>query len=192
MLDSKIVEKVEIDKEYKKTKHSSLKSWSKEEKLNLIYIAQHHGIDAFLSTDFKPYFNKRNRNSFAKIYKRLKENKLKYHSLKKQVKLMKDLKVLINENNNPTSSSSLKNNNERWPKSKVVADNSNYWTHEECLYLVYGVENNGEDWENILNLYADHFNESRSSKHLKQKYITLKNDVPAFKFLLSEVNSLLK
>jgi hypothetical protein len=195
VIDCKIDKKKEI--KTNKTQRNLPKSWSKEEKLNLVFIAINYGEEAFVSKDLKLYFSNRSKHSLIIAYKRLKENANKYQRLKNQVKIMKNLIELNRrDNNNPRCSSSIKIKTEnKSPKSKVVSkknNSNNSWTHEECLYLIYGVQTNGENWENILKLYSDHFDESKTPKNLKQKYLTLQNDVPAFKFYSSEVNSLLK
>ena len=151
---------------FKPINRDSVSNWLKNEVFNLVYLVENLGKEwTMFSIKYKEYFHdKRTPESLLEKYEKLKANLNSYEALKMKAQ------SLVKLNRNETTS----------------------WSHEECLYLVFGVKQYGHNWESILENFGQYFDKTRSENNLKQKYFSLINDQQNFNFLLKEVKKLLE
>ena len=142
--------------------------WTRTEILNLVYLVKEFGHEwTMFATKYREYFNQRTVWIMRHKYQKLKENSKNYQDLARKARSLVQIKT-------------------------EVSDKPTVWSHEECLYLVHGVRQYGENWEDILDNFGTHFDRARTENHLKLKYLNLTNDQTQFQFLLKEVKKLLE
>ena len=170
-----------------KSRSYEARIWSENEVLNLVYLVGKHGKRySRINHKYKEYFSNRTNRMLSAKYKDLEKNKAKLDDIKRKAQSL----CKLNETPISVTQKPISNRIEDDVADKIKLNVD--WTHEECLYLVYGVKHHGQDWSRILELYGEHFQDIRTGDHLKRKYLRIENDQPKHKFLLKEIDKLLE
>ena len=179
--ENKIEQQNDLFQKKERAKYAT-KKWSQIEVNNLVFLVKKSKNNwPKKLKKYQEFLPNRSVKALTKKYKALKADEEYLEDLKSKVHSFQSLDVKSKEELPLNKSKNVSNT-----KSSIE------WTHEECLYLVHGVKQLGQDWKRILDLYREHFNEKRTCGKLMRKYFQIENDHSHHKFLLNEVASLLE